>query len=230
MRPITSEELATASDATEARPTPNDCFKSANRSPHLSRTGCGMTRITAISSAALLRAFGAASVTAQNAAQNAIDRSLLLRQQQEQDLQNQVDDAARGGVPGVPAQPPGSAGDSLAPPQLVLPPAQLPSADLESQQIYQSQQQRLLQQQIQNGPLPAPMQEQQNQMQLQQFQREDQAQQLERDIQRSSNSALRGDALVQPGANASADVRLRSAPASRRRPGSQADRCQRAPS
>jgi hypothetical protein len=36
------------------------------------------------------------------------------------------------------------------------------------------------------------MQEQQNQLQLQQFQREDQAQQLEREIQSGSNRALHG--------------------------------------
>jgi hypothetical protein len=42
-----------------------------------------MGRIAAMFSAALLLAFGAAGVGAQNAAQDAIDRGLLLRQQQE---------------------------------------------------------------------------------------------------------------------------------------------------
>jgi hypothetical protein len=191
MQPISSIAPATARDATEAHVAPYRWLRIANGSPFLSWSTRGIRRMAAMSSAALL-AFAVANVNAQNAAQNAIDRSLLLRQQQEQDLRNRLDDATRNGVLGVPAQPPASAGDSLAPPQLRLPPAQLPPADLQSQQLYQSQQQRLLEQQIQNGPLPAPMQEQQNQLQLQQFQREDQAQQLERDIQHSSNSALRG--------------------------------------
>jgi hypothetical protein len=191
MQRITSIELATAGDASDARAAPYHCLRFANRSPYLSWSARGIGRIAAVSSAALL-AFAAASVSAQNAAQNAIDRSLLLRQQQEQDLQNRLDDATRNGVLGVPAQPPASAGDSLAPPQVVLPPAQLPSADLQSQQLYQSQQDRLFEQQIQNRSLPAPMQEQQNQLQLQQFQREDQAQQLEREIQSGSNRALHG--------------------------------------
>ena len=147
-------------------------------------------RIAAIFSAALLLAFGAAGVGAQNAAQDAIDRGLLLRQQQEQDFQNRLDDAARNVMPGVLTPPSVGAGGSLAPPQ--LPPAQLPPADLQSQQLYQSQQQRLIEQQIQNRSLPAPIQEQQNQIQLQQFQREDQAQQLEREIQRDSSRAVPG--------------------------------------
>jgi hypothetical protein len=149
-----------------------------------------MRRIAAVSSATLLLALGATGVAAQNTAQDAIDRGRLLRQQQEQDLQNRLNDAARNVMPGVLGQPPAGAGGSLASPQ--LPPAQLPPADLQSQQLYQSQQQRLLEQQIQNRSLPAPMQEQQNQIQMLQFQREDQAQQLGREIQRNSSRSLPG--------------------------------------
>ena len=191
MQPITSIQLATAGDAKEARAAPFHCFRFANISAYPWWSARGIGRVAAVSSAALL-AFAAASVSAQDVGQNAIDRNLLLRQQQEQDLQNRLDDATRNGPLGVPTQPSGSTGDSLAPPQLVLPPAQLPSADLQSQQLYQSQQQRLLEQQIQNRSLPVPTQEQQNQLQLQQFQREDQAQQLEREIQSGSNRALHG--------------------------------------
>jgi hypothetical protein len=191
MQPITSIVLATAGHENVARSAPSDCFRFPKRSPHT------LWRLRALGwvaagSAATLLAFAAAGVGAQNAAQNAIDRSLLLRQQQEQDLQNRLDDATRSGVPSVPAQPPASAGGSLPPPQIQLPAAQLPPIDLQSRQLYQSQQQRLLEQQIQNRSLPAPMQEQQNQIQLQQFQREDQAQRLQRDIQRNSNPALPG--------------------------------------
>ena len=191
MQPITSIEPATAGAAKEARAAPFHCFRFANISPYPWWSARGIRRLAAVSSAVLL-AFAAASVSAQNAGQNAIDRSLLLRQQQDQDLQKRLDDATRSGGLGVATQPSGSAGDSLASPQLRLPPAQLPSADLQSQQLYQSQQDRLLEQQIQNRSLPATMQEQQNQLQLQQFQREDQAQQLEREIQSSSNRALHG--------------------------------------
>ena len=72
----------------------------------------GLSRIAALCAAALLLASGATGVGAQNAAQDAIDRSLLLRQQQEQDLQNRLDDATRNAMPGVPAQPPPGAGGS----------------------------------------------------------------------------------------------------------------------
>ena len=54
----------------------------------------GLTRVAALCSAALLFASGATGVGAQNAAQDAIDRGLLLRQQQAQDLQNRLNDAA----------------------------------------------------------------------------------------------------------------------------------------
>ena len=147
----------------------------------------GLSRIATLCAAALLLASGATGVGAQNAAQDAIDRSLLLRQQQEQDLQNRLNDGARNVMPGALGQPPAGAGGSPGP--LQLPPAQLP-ADLQSQQLYQSQQQRLLEQQTRNRLLPAPLQEQQNQLLLQQFQREDQAQQLGREIQRNSNWTL----------------------------------------
>ena len=191
MQPITSIALANSGDENGARSVPSDCFRFAERSPYTFWSVRALRRMAAVSAATLL-AFAAPSVGAQNAGQNAIDRSLLLRQQQEQDLQNRLDDATRNAMPGVPAQPPAGTGGSLTPPQLQLPPAQLPPADLQSQQLYQSQQQRQLQQQIQNRSLPAPMQEQQNQIQLQQFQREDQAQRLQRDIQRNSNPALPG--------------------------------------
>ena len=146
--------------------------------------------IAAISVAALLLAFSAAGVHAQNAAQDAINQNLLLRQQQEQDVQNRMDDAARNVEPGVLAQPSADAAVSLPPAQ--LPPARLPPADLQSQQLYQSQQQQMLGQQIQNRSLPVPVQEQQNQIQLLQFQREDQAQHLNEEIQRDSSRAVHG--------------------------------------
>jgi len=159
----------------------SECFPSTLRNLR------GM-RFAAVFCAALLLVSGAAAVGAQNTAQDLIDRNLLLRQQQEQDLQNRLDDATRNGMPGVQAQPPASG--SLAAPQLA--PPQLPSADVQSQQLYQSQQQRQLEQQNQNRFLSAPLQEQQNQIQLQQFQREDQAQQLEREIQGSSSRTVPG--------------------------------------
>jgi hypothetical protein len=191
MQPITSIALALAGDENKVRSAPTDCCGFAERSPYTFRRDRALRQIAAVSVATLL-AFAATGVAAQNAAQNAIDRNLLLRQQQGQDLQNRLDDATRNAMPGVPAQPPAGAGGSLPPTQLQLPPAQLPPADVQSQQLYQSQQQRLLQQQIQNRSLPGPVQEQQNQIQLQQFQREDQAQRLQRDIQRNSNPPLPG--------------------------------------
>ena len=185
MEPLSSIALATAGDETGVRSAPSNSFKFADRSPYAFWRVRGLRRIASILAAALLLAFAAGGVVAQNAGQNAIDRSMLLRQQQQQDLQNRLDDATRNSMPGAPPQPAASTGGSLAPPQ--LPPAQLPPADLQSQQLYQSPQQRLLDQQMRNRSLPAPMQEQQNQIQLQQFQREDQARRLEREIQRGSN-------------------------------------------
>jgi hypothetical protein len=202
MQPTTSIVPENVRNANGARCAPSNLatwitrgLRSANGFPYALSRGRGFRRITAFSSVALVLACGAAGAGAQNAAQEAIDSSLLLRQQQEQDLQNRLDDAARNVMPGVLDQPPGSTSGSLAQPQLPparLPPAQLPPADLQSQLPYDSQQQRLLDQQRQNQFLPAPMQEQQNQIQMLQFQREDQAQQLERDIQRDSGRALRG--------------------------------------
>jgi hypothetical protein len=195
MRPSTSIELATAGNASKPRPALNHCFKFANHSQYLPLSARGVKRIAALCSAAVLLGFATASTSAQNA----IDRSLLLRQQQEQDLQNRLDNAPANSVPAIPVQPSESVDNWLAPPKLELPPAQLelppappPSADLQSQPLYQSQQQRLLERQMQNRSLSAPIQEQQNQIQLQQFQREDQAERLGRDILRSSNNALPG--------------------------------------
>ena len=112
-----------------------------------------------------------------------------------EDRENRLNDAAGNVMPGVLDQLPVSASGSLAelqPPPVQLPPAQLPPADPQSQLLYDSQRERLLDQQRQNQVLPAPMQEQQNQIQMLQFQREDQAQQLERDIQRDSRGGFRG--------------------------------------
>jgi hypothetical protein len=202
MQPTNSIAPVNVRDANGAQSAPSNLatwitqgLRSADGFPYALSSGRGLRRIAAFSSVALALACGAAGVGAQDAAQDAIDRGLLLRQQQEQDLQNRLNDAARNVMPGVLDQPSGSTSGSLAQPQLPparLPPAQLPPADLQSHLLYDSQQQRLLDQQRQNQFLPAPMQEQQNQIQMLQFQREDQAQQLERDIQRGSSSALRG--------------------------------------
>ena len=202
MQPTTSIGPANAGDEIGAQSAPSNLatritqgVRSADGFPYALSHVRSLRRIAAFSSVALLLACGATGVGAQNAAQDAIERSLLLRQQQEQDLQNRLNDAARNVMPGVVDQPAGSASGSLAQPQLApsrLPPAQLPPADLQSQLLYDSQQQRLLDQQRQNQFLPAPMQEQQNQIQMLQFQREDQAQQLEHDIQRDSSRAVRG--------------------------------------
>lgn len=202
MQPTTSIAPVNVRDANAVRSAPSNLtawitqgLRSADGFPYALSSVRGLRRIAAFSTVALALACGAAGAGAQDAAQDAIDRGLLLRQQQEQDLQNRLDDAARNVMPGVLDQPLGSTSSSLAQPQLPparLPPAQLPSAELQSQLLYDSQQQRILDQQRQNQFLPAPMQEQQNQIQMLQFQREDQAQQLERDIQRGSSSALRG--------------------------------------
>ena len=197
MQTTTSTRPANAGDEIGAPSAPSNlatglaqALRSAAGFPYAPSRVRGLRRIATFSSVALLLTCGAAHVSAQNTAQDAIDRSLLLRQQQEQDLQNRLNDAARNVMPGVLDQPPGSASGSLAQPQ--LPPARLPPPDLQSQLLYDSQQRRLLDQQRQNQFLPAPMQEEQNQIQMLQFQREDQAQQLEHDIQRDSSRAVRG--------------------------------------
>ena len=157
----------------------------------------GRARTAVACSLALLLAAGAQTSIAQNTAQDAINRSLLQRQQQAQEFQNRLQRGA-----GNVAQPPASAAGSLAAPQLPGPSLDLPpgppapasspaASDLQFQQLFQSQQQRQLGQQTQNRFLPAPMREQQDQIQLLQFQREDQAQRLEKEIQSSAARAMR---------------------------------------
>ena len=169
MQRQTSTTLANASDENQPR------SQSSIGTVNVRRT----KRIAAMMSAAVLLVLFGADVGAQNAGQNAIDRNLLLRQQQQQDLQNRLNDGARTTTPGL-----------SEPPQLPAP--QLPPSDLQSQQLYQSQQQRQLEQQSQNRLLPPSLQEQQNQTQLQQFQREDQAQELQREIQGNSSRVVPG--------------------------------------
>jgi hypothetical protein len=189
--------FANAGDENQARSELNDRTATVTqgsgctqRFPHTLSSLHKMKRIAAVTSAAVLLIVVGVDVRAQNAAQDAIDRNLLLRQQQEQDLQNRLNDSARNATPGLSAQPPAGAGGSLNSPQLSAP--QLPPPDLQSQQLYQSQQQRQLEQQSENRLLPPSVQEQQNQIQLQQFQREDQAQELQREIQRDSSRAVPG--------------------------------------
>src|SRR4051812_41763138 len=124
MQRKTSTALADASSENQAR------SQSSIRTVSVRRR----KRITAAMSAAVLLVLFGVDVSAQNAGQNAIDRNLLLRQQQQQDLQNRLGDGARTITPGL-----------SEPPQLPAP--QLPPADLQWQQLYQSQQQRQLEQQ-----------------------------------------------------------------------------------
>ena len=90
MQTNTSIAPASAGDENRARSATSDRasgmthgLRFADRSQHALAGVRGMGRIAAMFSAALLLAFGAAGVGAQNAAQDAIDRGLLLRQQQE---------------------------------------------------------------------------------------------------------------------------------------------------
>jgi type IV secretory pathway VirB10-like protein len=136
----------------------------------------------------MLFALASGPVSAQGTAQDTIDRNLLERQQQDQDLRNRLDDATRN-APGIVLQPFNAPG-SPAPPE--PPPAQLGPSELSRSQLYNSQLQRQLQQQLQNQSLPGPVREQQNQFQMLQFQHEDQAQRLEHEIQSESARALPG--------------------------------------
>ena len=136
MQRQTSTTLANASDEIQAR-SQSSIGRVSVRRPR---------RIAATMSAAVLLVLFGADAGAQNAGQNAIDRNLLLRQQQQQDLQNRLNDGARTTTPGL-----------SEPPQLPAP--QLPPSDLQSQQLYQSQQQRQLEQQSQNRLLPPSLQD-----------------------------------------------------------------------
>jgi hypothetical protein len=127
--------------------------------------------------------------------QDGIDRNLLQRQQQLQEFDKKLQDTARNIVPGSLAPPPARAGElprvtQLPPAQLTAP--QLVPFDVYSQQLHDSQLRRQLEQQTQNQSLPPNIREQQNQVQLLQFQREDQAHQLQQGIQRDSSRAMQG--------------------------------------
>lgn len=145
---------------------------------------------------ALLLAMASGNVAAQATPQPGVDRNLLQRQQELQDFQNRLQETARNIVPGMLAPPPAKAGGippvTQLPPPAQLPPAQLVPFDLPSQQLHDSQLRRQVEQQIQNQSLPPSMREQQNQIQMLQFQREDQAHQLQQGIQRDSGRAMQG--------------------------------------
>jgi len=142
-----------------------------------------------------LLAMGLTTASAQTTPQDAIDRSLLQRQQQLQEFQNRLQETARNIVPGVLAPPPEKPGGIPKVPQLPpdqKPPVQLVPFDAQSQQLHESQLRRQLEQQTRNQSLPPAMREQQNQIQMLQFQREDQTLQLQQGIQRDSGRAMQG--------------------------------------
>jgi hypothetical protein len=156
--------------------------------------GPGSTRIAAV---IVLLTVAWAPASAQNGPQDGTDRNLLERQQRAAEFHVRLYDDARAAeqsatVPLAPV-PHSFVGRELSdvpvPPPATAVTPQLPGVSA-TQQLDDSQQRRQLELQTQNRFQDEPTRQQQNQIRQLQFGRENQAQQLQQQIRRDSDSMM----------------------------------------
>ena len=163
------------------------------------RTGMEEVRPSAARLVAILLSGWCALAAAQTSPQDGIDRNLLQRQQQSADFHVRLYDAAKAAGAGalIPMPP---VPHSFVGPELYEAPSGgasgsvgktgLPPDGAIQQQLNDSQLRRQLELQTQNKIFDEPTRQQQSQIQQLQFGRENQAQQLQQQIQRDSNSLM----------------------------------------
>ena len=133
---------------------------------------------------------------AQNGAQDGIDRNLLQREQRAAEFHVRLYDDARSAqqsaAPALPPVPHSFVGRELYDAPVPTPPAvaQPPGGAASQQQLDDSQLRRQLDLQTQNRFQDESTRQQQNQIQQLQFGRENQAQQLQQQIRRDSDSVM----------------------------------------
>jgi hypothetical protein len=163
------------------------------------RTRMEEVRLSAARLVAILLSGWCALAAAQTSPQDGIDRNLLQRQQQSTDFHVRLYDAAKAAGAGalIPLPP---VPHSFVGPELYEAPSGgasgvsktglPPDAAIQQQQLNDSQVRRQLELQTQNRIFDEPTRQQQSQIQQLQFGRENQAQQLQQQIQRDSNSLM----------------------------------------
>jgi hypothetical protein len=147
-----------------------------------------------------LLALACRSGVAQNSPNDGIDRNLLQRDQQEREFHVRLYDPPRAaGQSALAPLPP--VPHSFVGPELYRPPrttsqgtasGSASAAELDRQQLNESQLRRQLELQTQNKFMDETSRQQQSQIQQLQFGREDQAQHLQQQIQRDSGGLMRG--------------------------------------
>jgi len=154
-------------------------------------------RGSAVIALAIVLATAITTTSAQNSAQDGIDRNLLQREQRSAEFHVRLYDDARSAqqtaTTPLPPVPHSFVGRELsevpvAPPTAAVT-AQRPGVSA-TQQLDDSQQRRQLELQTQNRFQDEPTRQQQSQIQQLQFGRENQAQQLQQQIRRDSDSIM----------------------------------------